>query len=65
LRLPITLAEYTSIHEDRQCFVVVPGHEVVAIEKVVMKAPQYTVVEKFIDAPEHPQKLNETAVNNV
>jgi hypothetical protein len=64
-RVAVKVDEYANIHRNRQCFVVVPGHEVNAIEKVVTRTPAYMVVEKFADAPEQPQKLNKTAVNNV
>jgi len=65
LRIPVKLDEYVSIHRNRARFVVVPGHEVSSLEKVVTKTNEFFVVEKFVAAPEHPEKLNETDVTNV
>jgi len=65
LRFPVKLEEYADIHQNRRYFMVVPGHELMSIEKIVVKTPNYYVVEKHVDAPEQPQKLNKTEVSNV
>ncbi|HET9098330.1 MAG TPA: hypothetical protein VFN51_01815 [Candidatus Saccharimonadales bacterium] len=63
-RISMTLAEYKNIHKNRKRFVIVPGHEVKSLEKVVMTRTGFTVVEKFTNPPEQPEKLNPTSVNN-
>ncbi len=65
LRIPVKLDEYLKIHHNRARFVVVPGHEVSSLEKVVIKSPKYFVVEKFVTAPEYPKNLNKTDISNV
>jgi len=65
LRIPVKLDEYVKIHQNRARFVVIPGHEVRSLEEVVIKTPDYYVVEKFVEAPEHPEKLNKTDVSNI
>lgn len=47
----ISLEEYARIREDSQRFVVVPGHEVPEIERVVERHDGYVVVEKFVPVP--------------
>jgi len=52
LLLEITLAEYEAVRADSRQFLVIPGHEVVAVEEVVRRAPGYVVVRKLGDAGE-------------
>jgi hypothetical protein len=42
----LTVAEYEAIHRLPHRFVVVPGHETEAVERVVERHPGYLVVEK-------------------
>jgi hypothetical protein len=51
-RLPITLAEYENVRRDGDRFIVVPGHEVLSIERVVQIEGGYVVVEKIGKAGE-------------
>lgn len=46
-RIRITLGEYGQIHRDNGSFIVVPGHEVPKIEKVISKHASYDVVHKY------------------
>jgi len=47
-RVRLTLADYERIHQNRDHFVVLPGHEVPAIEHIVgHHEPEYNIVEKF------------------
>jgi hypothetical protein len=60
-KLPISADEYERVVEQRFWFVVIPGHEAMAIERVVERHPEYFVVEKVGDAREqlkrdHPQQ---------
>jgi len=45
-RVTITFRDYGKIHQGGSDFVVVPGHEVTAIERVIKKCPGYNVVRK-------------------
>jgi hypothetical protein len=49
--ISLTLAEYEHIRQDPKHFVVVPGHDVVDVERVVEQTDRYAVVEKLPGAP--------------
>ena len=64
-RIIIAPSEYSSIHENRKRFVISKNHEVPSIEKVVIKKPDYFVVEKNnILSEKQPMSLNPTDVDN-
>lgn len=46
----LTLAEYREVRRDPRLFIVVPGHENPAAERVVEVKPGYAIVEKVGDA---------------
>jgi hypothetical protein len=48
----LTVAEYERVRESATHFVLVPGHEIPAIERVVERDPTYVVVEKLEEAGE-------------
>ncbi len=64
VRIPLELAEYQAIHADRDTFVVMPGHQVDPIERVVLKAAAYSVVKKNNSTPEPGKELNNTLIDN-
>ncbi|HWC13884.1 MAG TPA: hypothetical protein VG929_04755 [Actinomycetota bacterium] len=43
----VSLEDYRSIHEERQCFIVRPGHETPEIETIVEERDGFHVVEKM------------------
>jgi hypothetical protein len=47
-RIRIAPYTYNKIHKRRDHFVVVPGHEVLAIERIVRTTPKFNVIEKLI-----------------
>jgi hypothetical protein len=49
--ISLTLAEYEQIRQNPEHFVVVPGHDVVDVERVVEQTDHYAVVEKLPGAP--------------
>jgi hypothetical protein len=49
--ISLTLAEYEQIRKNPKHFVVVPGHDVVDVERVVEQTDHYAVVEKLPGAP--------------
>jgi len=63
-RITMRLDEYQSIHTNRNRFVIMPGHEVLSVEKIVAEKPGYTVVEKGQDPPEQPEVLHPTSIDN-
>jgi hypothetical protein len=63
-RIPMLQSKYQKIHSDRDHFVVLPGHEVKGIEKVIKKCEGYNVVLKNKSIPEPSGQLNYTLTNN-
>lgn len=55
---------YTKIHKRRNCFVLISGHDVKRIERVIQKEKHYWVVEKFVKLPETVRELQPTNVDN-
>jgi hypothetical protein len=51
-QMPLTLVEYEAVRAEPTRFAVVPGHEVLDIERVVDRHPNYLVVEKRDDDAE-------------
>jgi hypothetical protein len=49
--ISLTLGEYEQIRQNPEHFVVVPGHDVVDVERVVEQTDHYAVVEKLPGAP--------------
>jgi hypothetical protein len=45
-RIPASLGAYDDVREDGTQFLLVPGHENDAIEKVVERTPRYSIVAK-------------------
>lgn len=48
-RIELTIDEYELATENEKQFIVLPGHENPAVEKVIRKGENYIVVEKNID----------------
>ena len=60
-RIILATSEYEALHKDRKQFILKPGHNAKAIEEVVSKKSQYSVVKKFIKPPEQAAKLQQTS----
>jgi transcription initiation factor TFIID subunit TAF12 len=63
-RITVTLIKYQEIHKNRNDFMVVPGHEVTSVEKILLEQPDYSVVEKNAEPPENPETLHPTSIDN-
>lgn len=59
-RIQITHTQYGELHKNSSQFIVLPGHQVAEIEKIIKKNPNYFVVEKFKVPPEEVDGLNPT-----
>lgn len=59
-RVEITPSQYQALHKNSSQFVVLPGHQVAKIERVVREESGYLVVEKFLTPPKKARKLNST-----
>lgn len=62
--IPLKPSVYKEIHNNRNQFVLVPGHQADAIEKVILEDSNYIVVEKYEDPPETADGLNKTDIDN-
>jgi len=51
-RITLSIGDYEAAHSERDRFIVVPGHENREIERVVERAREYLVVDKFGRAEE-------------
>jgi hypothetical protein len=51
-RVPVTLAAYEELRSSPLRFVVVPGHEIVEVERVIETHAAYTVIEKTGESAE-------------
>jgi hypothetical protein len=56
--------EYRDLHRNRKQFIVIPGHEMPTVERVIAEGPGYFVVEKYENPPKEAHKLNTTGLNN-
>lgn len=63
-RIKINLHEYRQIHKVRNHFMLVPGHEVLAVERLIREAPKFNVVEKYRTPPEEVSELHVTTADN-
>lgn len=64
-RIPVKQDDYNEIHKNRKRFVIVNGHQVVAIESIIKETDDYTIVEKGIEVPVKTDGiLNPTELNN-
>jgi hypothetical protein len=64
-RIQMKPSEYSQVHEKRNRFVAIDGHDVPEIERIVSRTLDYIVVEKM-HVPSHvPDALHATSVDNV
>jgi len=63
-RITLCPEEYLEQHRNSSQFIVLPGHNVVEIERIVESHKKYIVVEKFMTPPATSGSLNKTDVNN-
>jgi hypothetical protein len=64
-RVKLSLNDYNKIHQARNTFVIVCGHDVPKIEEVTEKHTEYCVVTKHEEPPRSDGQLNATPVENV
>lgn len=63
-RIQIKPSRYNKIHQDRNYFVLISGHEVNQIERIIKQEPRFNIVEKFGLPPETVSELQPTDVDN-
>lgn len=63
-RIVMKSSQYKDLHQNNSQFVLVPGHDIPEIERIVQKSDDYIVVEKYRNPPETAEKLKPTAIDN-
>ena len=63
-RVELKPSRYDKIHKHRNYFVIVRGHEVKSIERVIEDNAAFCIVEKFIALPDSTKSLNKTKLDN-
>lgn len=63
-RIDLKPSRYKEIHLQRNSFVLIPGHEVTEIERVVVTQKDYVIVSKFVYPSANVSKLHKTDVDN-
>ena len=63
-RIMLKPSTYAQIHERRDRFVVIEGHDLPEIERVIRRMPGYSVIEKLSDLPDTIPSLHSTDANN-
>ncbi|HSW85472.1 MAG TPA: hypothetical protein VLF79_02570 [Candidatus Saccharimonadales bacterium] len=63
-RVIINMRDYEDIHKQNNRFVIIPGHQVALLERVILVQPYYMVVEKNVEPPKTATKLNPTSLHN-
>lgn len=64
-RIVLKSSKYESLHKNRRQFIVLPNHQAPIVERVIIKQPEYAVVEKSITPPENVSGLKPTPLKNV
>jgi hypothetical protein len=55
---------YLNIRKNSSQFIILPGHNVPEVERIVKSTDEYMVVEKYITPPSSYDKLNKTKIDN-
>ncbi|HYH75607.1 MAG TPA: hypothetical protein VD735_06660 [Candidatus Saccharimonadales bacterium] len=64
-RLLLSLHTYNQTHTKKDTFVIVCGHEVPDVERVIETQPTYCVIQKYKEPPASAEALQPTDVHNV
>jgi hypothetical protein len=63
-RIKLKKSTYDELHKNSKRFLLVPGHNIPSIERIVKSEKNYMVVEKFITPPKDATKFNPTDLDN-
>lgn len=63
-RIIMKPSKYKKLHKTSSHFIILPGHGVASIERIVHEEPDYMVVEKYLTPPKKAKRLNKTDVDN-
>jgi hypothetical protein len=63
-RIGLTAKEYRKLHQNRDQFIVLPGHSMPELERTVKSEEKYVIVEKYLTAPEKANKMHPTDLDH-
>ena len=63
-RIRLTKREYEDLHQSSDQFVILPGHNVPEVERIVQNNQSWMVVEKIVTPPSDAEELNKTKLQN-
>lgn len=59
-RIELTPKEYLEQHRNTSQFILIPGHHIPSVERIMFETDKYIVVEKYLAPPAAAEKLNPT-----
>jgi hypothetical protein len=60
-RISLTPKEYAEQHRNSSQFILMPGHHIPTVERIVFEGDKYIIVEKYMTPPKNAEKLNPTS----
>lgn len=63
-RIVLKPSEYQELHQNSSQFVLLPGHNLPGMERVVLSRDAFIIVEKYETPPSAPDALNATTLDN-
>lgn len=63
-RIIIKPSEYKKLHKNSSQFLILPGHRVASIERIVQENENFMVVEKYMTPPKKGIRLHRTDLEN-
>jgi hypothetical protein len=57
-RISLTPKEYGEQHRNSSQFLLIPGHHIPKIERIVFENDKYIIVEKYVTPPKNAEKMN-------
>jgi len=61
-RIALSSQEYSDIHQDKRRFIIIPNHEVLAVERVISTNQKYSIVQKHDVPPDTADHLETTSL---
>ncbi len=62
-RIVLAQDKYKNLHKNKSRFIILPGHNKPAIERIIEETKSYLVVEKFMTPPQDVKELKKTDNN--
>ena len=63
-RIELTSKQYSDLHQNSSQFMVLPGHNIPELERVMQSTDRYMIVEKAMTPPKMAAKLNSTNLHH-